>query len=45
MMNLLTITLDRRIPYFKNLIAFALFFSQSEKAVKKYGTALKYMHV
>lgn len=43
----LVVTLDRRIPYFKNLMAFALFFPQSEKAVKKYGsnygTASKYM--
>lgn len=45
MLNLLTIAPDRRIPYFKNLVAFA--FPQSEKAVKKYGskygTASKYM--
>ena len=43
----LVVTLDRRIPYFKNLMAFALFFPQSEKAVKKYGsnygTVSKYM--
>ncbi len=43
----LVVTLDRRIPYFKNLIAFALFFPQAEKALKKYGsnygTASKYM--
>ena len=43
----LVVTLDRRIPYFKNLMAFALFFPQAEKAVKKYGsnygTASKYM--
>lgn len=43
----LTITLDRRIPYFKSLMSFAAFFPQSEKAVKKYGdkygTASKYM--
>ncbi|RZM16269.1 lipoprotein, peptide binding protein oppa-like protein [Lactobacillus delbrueckii] len=43
----LVVTLDRRIPYFKNLMTFALFFPQAEKAVKKYGsnygTTSKYM--
>ena len=43
----LVITLDRRIPYFNKLMGFAVFFPQSEKAVKKYGskygTASKYM--
>jgi oligopeptide transport system substrate-binding protein len=39
--------LERRIPYFDKLMGFAVFFPQSEKAVKKYGskygTASKYM--
>lgn len=43
----LVVTLDRRIPYFNNLMAFGSFFPQNEKAVKKYGskygTASKYM--
>ena len=43
----LVVSLDRRIPYFKHLMSFALFFPQSEKTVKKYGdkygTASKYM--
>lgn len=43
----LVVSLDRQIPYFKNLMSFALFFPQSEKTVKKYGdkygTASKYM--
>ena len=43
----LVITLERRIPYFDKLMGFAVFFPQSEKAVKKYGskygTASKYM--
>ncbi len=43
----LVVTLDRRISYFNNLMAFASFFPQQEKAVKKYGskygTASKYM--
>jgi hypothetical protein len=43
----LVITLDRRIAYFDKLMGFAVFFPQSEKAVKKYGskygTASKYM--
>ncbi|MFK5606841.1 peptide ABC transporter substrate-binding protein [Lactobacillus delbrueckii] len=43
----LVVTLDRRISYFNNLMAFGSFFPQNEKAVKKhgskYGTASKYM--
>ncbi|GHV98222.1 peptide ABC transporter substrate-binding protein [Lactobacillus nasalidis] len=43
----LVVTLERRIPYFDKLMGFAVFFPQSEKAVKKYGskygTASKYM--
>ncbi|GHW00572.1 peptide ABC transporter substrate-binding protein [Lactobacillus nasalidis] len=43
----LVVTLDRKIPYFKLLMAFPLFFPQNEQAVKKYGskygTASKYM--
>ena len=43
----LVVTLERRIPYFNNLMAFGSFFPQQEKAVKKYGskygTASKYM--
>jgi oligopeptide transport system substrate-binding protein len=43
----LVITLERRIPYFDKLMGFAVFFPQSEKVVKKYGskygTASKYM--
>jgi oligopeptide transport system substrate-binding protein len=43
----LVITLERRIPYFDKLMGFSVFFPQSEKAVKKYGskygTASKYM--
>jgi ABC-type oligopeptide transport system substrate-binding subunit len=31
----LVITLERRIPYFDKLMGFAVFFPQSEKAVKK----------
>ncbi|GFZ26902.1 peptide ABC transporter substrate-binding protein [Lactobacillus corticis] len=43
----LTVTLDKRIPYFKLLMGFAIFFPENENAVKKYGskygTASKYM--
>ena len=43
----LVVTLDRRIAYFDKLMGFAVFFPQSEKTVKKYGskygTASKYM--
>ncbi|KRL90459.1 peptide ABC transporter substrate-binding protein [Lactobacillus kalixensis] len=41
-----TVTLDKRIPYFKLLMGFPLFAPQNQKAVekygKKYGTASKY---
>ena len=33
----LTVTLDRRIPYFKLLMGFGVFFPQNEHAVEKYG--------
>lgn len=40
------VSLDKRIPYFKLLMAFPTFFPQNEKAVnkfgKKYGTASQY---
>jgi oligopeptide transport system substrate-binding protein len=43
----LTVTLDKKIPYFKLLMGFPVFFPQNEKVVKdagsKYGTASKYM--
>ncbi|ADY84539.1 hypothetical protein ME0901_11870 [Lactobacillus delbrueckii subsp. bulgaricus] len=43
----LVVTLERRIPYFNNLMCFAVSFPQNEKAVKnygsKYGTASKYL--
>ncbi|MDD6386554.1 peptide ABC transporter substrate-binding protein [Lactobacillus equicursoris] len=43
----LVVTLERRIAYFDKLMGFAVFFPQSEQAVKKYGskygTASKYM--
>ena len=43
----LVVRLDKRIPYFKLLMGFPLFFPQQEKAVQKfgskYGTASKYM--
>ena len=43
----LVVTLERRIPYFNNLMGFAVFFPQNEKVVKKYGskygTASKYL--
>ncbi|MCT2876870.1 peptide ABC transporter substrate-binding protein [Lactobacillus delbrueckii] len=43
----LVVSLERKIPYFKLLMAFPLFFPQNEQAVKKYGskygTASKYM--
>ena len=42
----LVVTLDKRIPYFKLLMGFPLFFPQNQKAVEKagskYGTASKY---
>lgn len=45
--NKLVVTLDKRIPYFKLLMGFPLFFPQQQKAVEKYGskygTASKYM--
>lgn len=43
----LVVSLEGKIPYFKLLMAFPLFFPQNEQAVKKYGykygTASKYM--
>ncbi|MFT8668713.1 MAG: peptide ABC transporter substrate-binding protein [Liquorilactobacillus hordei] len=43
----LVVTLDKKLPYFKLLMGFPVFFPQNEKAVKeygsKYGTASKYM--
>lgn len=43
----LVVTLEKRMAYFKDLMAFPVFFPQEEKAVKKYGdkygTASKYM--
>lgn len=43
----LTVTLEKRIPYFKLLMAFPLFFPQNqkfiEKAGSKYATSSKYM--
>ncbi|MGO2722942.1 MAG: peptide ABC transporter substrate-binding protein [Lactobacillus sp.] len=43
----LTVTLDRRIPYFKLLMGFGVFFPENQHAVEKfgskYGTASKYM--
>lgn len=43
----LVVTLEKRMAYFKDLMAFPVFFPQQEKAVKKYGdkygTASKYM--
>lgn len=43
----LTITLDKKIPYFKLLLSFPIFFPQNQQAVEKYGdkygTASKYM--
>lgn len=43
----LEVTLEKRIPYFKLLMGFPLFFPQQEKTVEsagsKYGTASKYM--
>ena len=45
--NKLVVNLDKRIPYFKLLMGFPLFFPQQQKAVEKYGskygTASKYM--
>lgn len=45
--NKLVVSLDKRIPYFKLLMGFPLFFPQQQKAVEKYGskygTASKYM--
>lgn len=42
----LVVNLDKRIPYFKLLMGFPLFFPQNQKAVEKagsnYGTASKY---
>lgn len=35
--NQLVVTLDKPVPYFKELLAFPTFFPQQEKAVKKYG--------
>lgn len=35
--NKLIVTLDKPVPYFKELLAFPTFFPQQEKAVKKYG--------
>ncbi|KRM89353.1 peptide ABC transporter substrate-binding protein [Liquorilactobacillus vini] len=43
----LTVTLEKKLPYFKLLMGFPVFFPQNQKAVKqygsKYGTASKYM--
>lgn len=43
----LTVTLERRIPYFKLLMGFYIFFPQKQKFVEKcgskYGTAAKYV--
>lgn len=43
----LTVNLERRIPYFKLLMDFYIFFSQNQKFVEKcgakYGTAAKYV--
>ena len=43
----LTVNLDRRIPYFKLLMGFYIFFPQNQKFVEKcgdkYGTAAKYV--
>ena len=43
----LTVTLEKRIPYFKLLMAFPLFFPQNQKFIEKmgskYATASKYM--
>lgn len=43
----LTVTLEKRIPYFKLLMAFPLFFPQNQKFIEKtgskYGTSSKYM--
>ncbi|MBN7274574.1 peptide ABC transporter substrate-binding protein [Ligilactobacillus pobuzihii] len=43
----LTVNLEKKIPYFKLLMGFPVFFPQNEKVVKdagsKYGTASKYM--
>lgn len=43
----LTITLDKKIPYFKLLLSFPIFFPQNQQTVEKYGdkygTASKYM--
>ena len=43
----LVVTLDKKIPYFKLLMGFPLFFPQNQKVVekygKKYGTAAKYL--
>lgn len=43
----LVVTLEKKLPYFKLLMGFPVFFPQSQKAVekygKKYGTASKYM--
>jgi hypothetical protein len=33
----LVVTLDKRIPYFKLLMGFPLFFPQNQKAVEQYG--------
>lgn len=45
--NKLVVNLDKRIPYFKLLMGFPLFFPQQQKAVEKYGekygTSSKYM--
>ncbi|KRM05553.1 oligopeptide-binding protein [Liquorilactobacillus ghanensis DSM 18630] len=43
----LTVTLEKKIPYFKLLMGFPVFFPQNQSAVEKYGskygTASKYM--
>ncbi|WP_425270536.1 peptide ABC transporter substrate-binding protein [Ligilactobacillus ubinensis] len=43
----LVVTLEKKIPYFKLLMGFTVFYPQNQKAVekfgKKYGTAAKYM--
>lgn len=43
----LVVTLDKKVPYFKLLLGFTVFYPQNQHAVekygKKYGTASKYM--
>ncbi len=37
--NKLVVNLDKRIPYFKLLMGFPLFYPQQQKAVEKYGSS------